>query len=80
MSKTIAAKHDTIVTNASPRVGELMTIGDAARALGWSWWQTRRAMDRGELEGVLLPGNRRAVVRASVERRLAATEPGDGAG
>ena len=80
MSKTIAAKHEKVVTSASPRVGELIGIGDAATRLGWSWWQTRRAMDRGELEFAMLPGGRRAVVRASVERRLAATEAGDGAG
>ncbi len=80
MTSRIAAKHEPIVTSASPRVGELMTIDDAARALGWSWWQTRRAMDRGELEFAMLPGGRRAVLRASVERRLAAIRTDDGAG
>ncbi len=49
------------------KLKDLVSIADAAKELGLSWWQTRRRMDQGKLLSAKLPNGHRAVIRPSLE-------------
>ncbi len=46
---------------------ELMSISDAAKEAGKSWWSFRRLLDQGKIESVKMPNGHRAVIRSSLE-------------
>jgi hypothetical protein len=49
---------------------DLMSISDAAKETGRSWWAFRRLLDKGLIDSVRMPTGHRAVLRSSLEAYL----------
>ncbi len=44
----------------------LVSVTEASQILGWGWWKTRGAIDRGELRSLKMPNGHRVVLKESV--------------